>query len=182
MAVVHENECLVAVREVADLGQRGDVSVHREDAVGGDESASGPGVARRLQLCFEILHVGVLVAVALGLAETHAVDDGSVVQSVGDDGVLLAQERLEDASVGVEAGGVQDGVVGAEEARDLGFELLVDPLRAADEAHRREAVPPLVETGVGRRQDFRMARQPEVIVGAEVQDGAPADADLRTLW
>ena len=34
-----------------------------------------------------------------------------------DHAVLLAQERLEQAAVGVEAGRVEDRVVGAEEAR-----------------------------------------------------------------
>ena len=68
----------------------------------------------------------VRVAVALGLAEPDAVDDRGVVERVGDDRVLLAEQRLEEPAVGVEARGVEDRVLGAEEARDGRLELLVD--------------------------------------------------------
>jgi hypothetical protein len=57
--------------------------------------------------------------VPLGLAEADAVDDRRVVERVGDDRVLLAEQRLEEAAVGVEAGPVEDGVLGPEERADL---------------------------------------------------------------
>ena len=44
----------------------------------------------------QVGHVGIGVTVTYGFAETHAVDDRGVVQGVGDDGVLLAEERFED--------------------------------------------------------------------------------------
>ena len=69
--------------------------------------------------------VVVLVAMALGLAEPDAVDDRRVVERVGDDRVLLAEQRLEQAAVRVEARAVEDRVLGAEELRDRGLELLV---------------------------------------------------------
>ena len=53
-----------------------------------------------------------------------------------------AEQRLEQPAVGVEAGGVEDRVVGAEELAELRFELLVELLRAADEAHARPARSP----------------------------------------
>ena len=55
------------------------------------------------------------------------------------------EQRLEEPAVGVEAGGVQDRVFGAQELADLRFELLVDRLRAADEADGREPVAPAIE-------------------------------------
>ena len=42
---------------------------------------------------------------------------------VGDDRVLRAEERLEQAAVGVEAGAIEDRVLGAEEAREPLLEL-----------------------------------------------------------
>ena len=36
------------------------------------------------------------------------------------------EQRLEQAAVGVEAGGIEDGVLGAEPGRELVLELLVD--------------------------------------------------------
>ena len=58
---------------------------------------------------------------------------------------VSVEQGLEEAAVGVEAGAVQHGVVEPEEARELGLELPVDVLRAADEAHARHA-----EAALGR--------------------------------
>ena len=62
-------------------------------------------------------HVAVGVAQALRLAQADAVDDAGVVERVGDDRVALIEQGLEQPAVGVEARGVQDRVLGAEEAR-----------------------------------------------------------------
>jgi hypothetical protein len=121
----------------------------------------------------------VVVAVALGLAEADAVDDGGVVERVADDGVLGAQDLLEEPRVGVEAGGVEDGVVHAVEASDLPLQLLVDVLRAADEAHAAQAEAVSVQGLLGRAHEIGVVRQPEVIVGAEVEgDGSAGQRDL----
>ena len=74
-------------------------------------------LALALQLRLEIGHVVVLVAKALRFAEPDAVDDARVVQFIADDRVLLAEQRLEQAAVGVEAGGVENRVFGAEKLR-----------------------------------------------------------------
>ncbi|KAG1589101.1 hypothetical protein G6F46_014651 [Rhizopus delemar] len=67
-----------------------------------------------------------------------------MVQRVGDDRVVLAQQRFEQATVGVEAGGIEDRVLLAEEVGALLLQLLVQILGATDEAHRghAEAVGP----------------------------------------
>ena len=65
-----------------------------------------------------------LVSVLLGLAEPYSVNDGRVVESVGEDGVLGAEDLLKEAGVGVEAAGVQDGVIAAVEGGDLGLQFL----------------------------------------------------------
>jgi hypothetical protein len=118
----------------------------------------------------EVGHVAVAVAVAPGLAEADPVDDRGVVELVADDGVLLAEERLEDAPVGVEAGGVEDRVVGPEEGAQARLELLVDLLRPADEPHRGEPVAPAVERRVRRADDLGVVGEPEVVVRAEIED------------
>ena len=66
-----------------------------------------------------------------------------MVQLVGDDGVLGPQQGLEEAAVGVEAGGIEDGVLHAHELGDARLQLLVDVLGAADEADGGEAEAPL---------------------------------------
>src|SRR5207245_2405380 len=67
--------------------------------------------------------------------------------------------------------------------RHLALQLEVEPLRAADEAHARQAVAPGIERAARGRDQLRMAREAEVVVGAEIQDGigAALHADLGTL-
>ena len=122
-----------------------------------------------LQPRFEIGHVVVGVAEALGLRQPHAVDDRGMVQRVGDDRVLLAEQRLEQAAIGVEAGAVEDRVLHAEEGGNLRLELLVLLLRAADEAHRGHAVAVAVERRLGRLAQFGAVGEAEIVVGAEIQ-------------
>ena len=122
-----------------------------------------------LELGLQVGHVLVGVAEPLGLAQPDAVDDRRVVQLVGDDRVLRAEQRLEDAAVGVEAGGEQDGVLGAEELRDPALQLQVQVLRAADEPDAGHAEAALVHGALRRGDDVRVVGQAQVVVGAEVQ-------------
>jgi hypothetical protein len=102
-----------------DLVELGDGAVHREGAVGDDDLVALAGFGGGLQLDFQVGHVVVGVAVARGLAQADAVDDRGVVQGVRDDGVVLVEQRLEHAAVGVEGRRVQDRVFGAEEFGQL---------------------------------------------------------------
>ena len=92
-----------------------------------------------------------------------------MVQGVGDDGVLGGEERLEHAAVGVEAGRVEDGVIGMEVVRDGFFELFVDVLGAADEADGGHAVAARVDRLLGGGREARAVGEAEVVVGTEVQ-------------
>ena len=85
------------------------------------------------------------------------------------------------AAVGVEARGVQDRVVGAEERAQPLLELSCGALRAADEPHRRHAVAVAVERRRGGRDDVGMVGEAEVVVGAEVDHVAAAGADVCAL-
>ena len=164
--IVHHDERIVLSGEPDDPVQPGHVSVHAEDAVGCDEPDSP--VARFLQPGLQVVHVSVGVAEPRRLAEPDAVDDGSVVQGVADDGVLRPENRLEEARVGVEAGGVEDGVVGLEEIRNRFLEILVQVLRPADEPHRGHAEAVVLERPRGGLDDRRVVGEPEIVVGAEV--------------
>ena len=101
VGVVHHDQGVIAFGQVADGGQIGDEAVHREHAVGGDQPCAR--ALRFLQLGFQIGHVAVVVAKALGFAQPDAVNDAGMVQFVGDDGVFGAEQRLEQTAVGVEA-------------------------------------------------------------------------------
>ncbi len=178
--VIDHDEGVVLFREVADGGEVGDEAVHREDAVAGDEAGAGAGGGA--QLFLEIGHVVVAVAMALGLAEAHAVDDRGVIQLVGNDRILGAEQRLEKAAIRIEAGAVEDGVFGAEELAELRLEQLVRLLRAADETHAGHPEAPAVERFVSGADDLGMIGESKIIVRAEIQDLAPAgDADVGGL-
>jgi hypothetical protein len=115
VAVVDHDDGIVTLCQRGDLRQRGEVAVHGKHAIGRDHDATraiGPGFAK---LCLQVVHIGICVAVAPGLAQSDAVDDRGVVQRVGDDRVLGAEKGLEQAAIGIETGGEQDRVVLAEE-------------------------------------------------------------------
>ena len=156
MALVDHHQRIVLFRQGADLVERCGVAVHREYAVGNDDAE--PLGLRLLQALFQFAHVGIGVTVTHGLAQTHAVDDRSVVQRVGDDGVLLRKERFEHAAVGVEAGGVENRVLRAEIVGYYLFQLLVDVLAAADETHGRHTVTAVVHGAFGGFDQPRVVR------------------------
>ncbi len=110
-----------------------------------------------------------LIPESLRFAQADAVDDAGVIQGIADHRVLGAEDGLEQAAVGVEARGVEDRVLGAQERADAGLQFLVDGLGAADEADRRHAVAEVVERLVRGRDDLRMIGEAQVIIGAEVQ-------------
>ena len=154
VGVVDHDHGVVFFGEVADLGELGEVAIHGEDAVGGDEAMAGAGGGFELGL--EVVHIAVAVAEAGGLREADAVDDAGVVELVGDDGVFGVEDGLEEASVGVEAGAVEDGFFGAEEGADALLELGVDGLGSADEADAGEAVAPFLQGLSGGGDDGGM--------------------------
>ena len=127
-----------------------------------------PAESRLLQAVLELVHVGIREAVALGLAEPDAVDDRGVVETVGDDRVVFAEQRLEHAAIGVETGREHDCVRLAQVLGDRLFEFAMQRLRAADEAHRSHAEAELVHRATRRRDDVGVVGETQVIVGAEV--------------
>jgi hypothetical protein len=168
------------MRQAGDLVQPGQVAVHAEHAVGGDQAGARAGGSHELRL--EVRHVAMAVAVARRLAQADAVDDGGVVQLVADHGILPVEQGLEQAGVGVEAGGIQDGVIRLQKAGDCLLQLLVQVLRSADEAHRRHTEAVGLECRGGRPHQLRVVGKAEVVIGAEVQYLAClAGGDLDTL-
>lgn len=92
-----------------------------------------------------------------------------MVQLVGDDCVIGAEEDFEDSAVGVKTRGEQDGVLGAHERRDGALEVTMLGLGAADEPHAGHPEAPLVQCFTRRCYDVRVVGQAEVVVSAEVQ-------------
>ena len=125
-----------ALAQVADLGQRRDVALHREDAVDHDEDAAAV-VGGALEHALELVHAVVAEGAQLGAAEQAAVEDRRVVAGVGDDGVGGAEDRPQRADVGLVAGGEDDRVLGPLPVGDLLLELEVQRRGAVEQARAR---------------------------------------------
>ena len=164
VGVVDHHQRVIPVSEVADLGQGCQVAIHREHAVCDDKAIARVGAF--LQRLFQLRHITVCVAEPACLAKPDAVDDAGVVERVGDHRVALVHERLEDAAIRVEAGRVENGVLGAEKVGQRRLQLLVHLLGAADEADRGHPVAPAVEGLPGSREDGRVVGEAKVVVCA----------------
>jgi hypothetical protein len=179
VGVIDHDQRVVGLGEVADAGQRSEVAVHREHAVGRDDPA--PSARCGLELYGEVVEVAVPVAVTRRLRQPYAVDDARVVELVGDDRVGVVGDRLEEAAVGVEARRVQDGRLRAEERGQATLELGVELGGAADEPYGGHPEAPLVEARVRCGDNRWVVGEPEVVVGAEVDDALTRDGDLTRL-
>ena len=96
-----------------------------------------------------------------------------MIERVGDDGIFFAQQRLEKSTIGIEAGGVKNGVFGTEKFGNRRFQPLVQILRATDEPNRCHAESMRVQRILGGLDDLRMIGQTQIVVGAEIQYLAP---------
>ena len=113
---------------------------------------------RLLQTAFKVGHVGVLVAIAFCFAESNAVDDGRVVKCIADNGVFVGEKRFEHTAVGIETGGIENGVFGLEVVGYGLFQLFVGILCATDKTNRRHAESPAVHHALCTFDKARMVR------------------------
>ena len=180
VCVIDHRERVVFFGEVANRRHIRDRPIHREAAVGGDQSKTG--IFRDAQLSFEIGHVAVLVAKPLRFAEPNAVDDAGVIQFVADYRVLVGQERFEQTAVGIETGWIKNCVFGSEEFGERGLQLLVNVLRPANETHACHSKAMRVERFFGSGDERGMIGETEIIVCAHVEHAfAAGDRDVRIL-
>ena len=121
----------------------------------------------------------------LALHSRDAVDDRGVVERVGDDGIVGAEQGIEHGTVGIEAGGERDGVVVAQPVGQLLFELSMQIKGAADESNRGHAKAVLIHSRPGGGNDVRVIGQAQVVVGAQVHHrallGVLTDLDFTPL-
>ena len=172
MAVVKVDNGIVLGCQLVNLVQLSNDAVHGKDAVRGNQLHARSGGVRFLELGFQVCHVVVGITEALGFAEAHAVNNGSVVQGIGNNSVVCSQEAFKQPAVGVKAGGKQNRVFRAEKLGKTFFQLTVKGLRAADKTHGRHAETPLVDGFLGGFHHFRIISKAQIIIGAHVDDGA----------
>lgn len=112
MALIDHDESVIFLGELTYLVHGSYIAVHREHAIGSDDAVT-------LGLCLlkttlEVGHVGVGITVTLGLAQAHTINNRGMVERVTDDSVFLGEQRLKEATVGVKASGIKDGILGLE--------------------------------------------------------------------
>ena len=90
MCVVNHHDGIVFLRQIAECGQRADVAIHGEDTVGDDELASRL-IFNRGELLFGVCNVLMTEDQDLCSRKASAVDNGGVIQFVGDDEVFFAE-------------------------------------------------------------------------------------------
>ena len=176
--VVDHHAHVVAPRERDDLLQRRDVAVHREHAVGHDQRRAAVRVA---QAPGEVVDVGVAVDERLGARQPAAVDDRGVVELVGEDDLAAAGERRHHAEVGQVARAEQQRALRALELRQPLLQAPVQRHVARHQARRARAHAPAHRRVGGGLAHARVVGQPEVVVGAQQQDGLAVQHHARAL-
>ena len=102
MRVVHHHDATIFFGEVAERGKIRDVAIHGEDPVGDEQLLAVP-VFGFLQHAFAIGGVLVFEDFDGGARKAAAVNDGGVIQLVGDDQIFLAKNCGNGAGVGRES-------------------------------------------------------------------------------
>ena len=179
VAFVNHYHGIVLLSQLVDLVQGANITVHREDAVCYDNTEAV--LLGSLQLLLEVGHVSIGITVTLCLAETNTVDDRSVVQGIRDDGILICEQRLEYTTVSIEAGCVEDGILGAEELGNLLLQLLMKILTSADETYTGHTKATCIHTLLGGLNQFLVTSKTQIVVGAEVKALLTLNQNLSTL-
>ena len=102
-----------------------------------------------------------------------------MVAGVGDDRVGGAEDRPQRADVGLVAGGEDDRVLGPLPVGDLLLELEVQRRRAVEQSRAGQARAVALERVARALDDALVAREPQVVVGAEHDARGPFHLDDR---
>ena len=93
-----------------------------------------------------------------------------MVQRIGNDRIVFAQERFEEAAIGIKARRIKDRIFKPQERGYARFQLFVFFLCAANEADRRHAITIAVERCLCAVCDFGIVGEAQIVVGTKIQD------------
>ena len=110
-----------------------------------------------------------LVADDRRAGEPAAVNDRGVVQLVGKDQILFADQGRDGGQIGIESRLERNRGFHALETGQFFFELRMKDHGSGNGADRRRADTETLDRVLGRLLQLRMVGQTEIIVGAEVQ-------------
>ena len=180
VGVIEQHHGVGLVRALDDLGDGGDVAIHAVDTIDRDEDAARP-CAHLAESFGEGVHIAVAEDRDLGACESRAVDDRRMIQFVRYEHVVGTDQGGDDAQIRHVARVEGQRRFASEELRELHFERLMDREIAADEARPARSTSPIPRTTLRRFDDFRMARQVEIITARKEQNLPAVDDHARTL-
>ena len=102
VGVIYHHDGAVLFGEIAERGQRADIAIHGEDAVG-DQQLMARLILDGGQLFFRVGHVFVAEDQNFRARKPGAINDAGVVQLVADDEIVFAENRGDGAGVGGES-------------------------------------------------------------------------------
>ena len=161
-------------------GSGAEIAVHAEDAVGDEQplvraAVAATIVARRVD-------VAVRKDLDRGAAQARAVDDAGVIQLVGDDEVVVAENRRHGAGICREAALKDDGGLGVLELRRAAVRAPCElPSCPRSCGPSPEPTPKLSIASSARLAQLGMRRQPEIVVRGEIDDRAMVERGVRLL-
>ena len=164
---IHHHHGIVLFGKSNYFIHRSHIAVHREHTIGYNQSETT--LLCRLKLLFQVGHIGIGITIPLCFAQTHTVNDRSMIERIGDYRIFVGKQWFEHTTVGIETGSIQNGVFSVEEFSYFCLQRLVSILRSANKPHRCHAITPFVESSFGSFNQFRIVSQPKVIVGTKVQ-------------
>ena len=171
MDLIEIGQGAILLGEIADRADRGDVPVHRVDALEGDDLRRG--AIELLQLRFEIGEVVVPEDVLRPAAIADAGDHRGVVLLVGEDDAAGQElgERRQCGFVGDEGRREQQRRFLAVQVGELALELDVVMRRAGDVARAAGAGADRIDRLVHGGEHRRVLAHAEIVVGAPDGDG-----------
>ena len=113
MTFVYHHQRVILFCEIANFVDGSHVAVHREHTIGHDDTEAL--LLCSLQLAFEIFHICVGITITLSFAKAHTINDRSMVEGVGDDGIFCCEQRFKHTTVCIEASSIEDSIVCLEE-------------------------------------------------------------------
>ena len=179
MCLIDHQPGAVALFQLDQLRQVGDVAVHRVQTLDDDERVAA-GAPVRAQQALQMLEVVVAERECLGVRQLDAGEQAVVGELVVENEIVGIEQRADGRDVGGVAADEGDGGLGLVEVGQRGFELAMQRPLPGDDAAGRHRRPVLVDRRLGCRDDHGMAVEPEIVVGGEVDVVAPVDGRQRT--
>ena len=165
-------------RQVHEVGQRREVPLEREDALGDDQRA--PALRLRDPPC-EVLGVTVVIDEHLRAGEAAPIGDRRVIALIREDDVARARQRGDHPRVCQVARAEQQDALAALEGREPLLQPPVDGHRARLGPRCPGAHAPAHRGGRGCLANPRMVGKSEVVARAQQQDGLTVEQDVRAL-